>query len=116
MQMSNINAKTPFSWKEHRSLIIALALFSIIGIAYYFGSQREDLQAPSEEKSDQVITLTPEEEAELLRKMTPPPDAKPILSDKELETLGERMTPPKDAKPTLSDDELQKLLQSMTPQ
>lgn len=112
--MNHSRAKN-FSWLEkNKALVIAVGFLFVVGISYYYGSRKE-ISPTSSEEMNEGITLSPEEEMELVREMTPPPDAKQTLSDEELEILAENMTPPKDAKQTLSEDELQELLRSMTP-
>lgn len=102
--------------KKDRLMLSGLILFILLVFGIAIIVLRKGKEMPLDETVSEVITLTPEEEAELLKNMTPPPDAKPTLSDKEQEALVESMTPPADAKPTLSEDEMQKLLQSMSPQ
>ena len=78
--MNDSPKKFSYVWRENKVLVIALVIFVVLGLIYYF---RNILETPSGgDKTPEGVALTPEEEAELLRKMTPSPDAKPTLSDK----------------------------------
>ena len=110
-RMSNETApKNFFSWKDNKVIVIALIIFLVLGLAYYF---RRAAETP-EDQVPQGITLTPEQEEELIKKMSAPPDSKPTLSEKEIKGLTKTMSAPKNSTLSISEDELDRLIQAMS--